>query len=168
MYPIHIPHLLRQPQATQIIHLDGAIPDLDALTPVKGQVKIRHGGTFLEVGVSAETIVNLTCDRCIQSYNYRLTLETSELIWLEAPTPETLPPERELAWEDLSEQLPPDGDFDVDAWLYEQFTLALPLQRLCGKDCQPPAVSQAEVAPTDRRWSALEILKEQLTTLPPA
>jgi len=163
MHSIYIPHLLRQPQATQIVYLDGPIPELETLMPVKGEVRIRHGGTFLEVWVRAETIVNLVCDRCTQSYNYRLELATTELIWLESEPEAPILAERELHWEDLSEHLPPEGHFELDTWLYEQFTLALPMQRLCGKSCQSPRPTSLSVdLSTDRRWSALEILKQQL------
>ena len=48
-------------------------------------MSIRHGGTFLEILAQAETIVTLTCDRCLQNYNYRLSIDTSEIIWLEEP-----------------------------------------------------------------------------------
>lgn len=171
MQSIYIPHLLQQPQRTQTLYLDGNIPHLETLTPVRGEMKIRHGGTFLEVGVEAETIVTLICDRCAQQYNDRLVLNTSELIWLdkEASQNANYPQEREVSWEDLSETLPPDGHFDIDTWLYEQFTLALPLRRLCGKDCRPPLTDPANQEiksnlekAVDHRWSALEILKQQL------
>ncbi|MEB3248425.1 MAG: DUF177 domain-containing protein, partial [Merismopediaceae bacterium] len=59
--------------------------------------------------------------------------------------------------------LPPDGHFDVENWIYQQFSLALPLRQLCGKNCQPPVVTAQEANPLDQRWSALEILKGQLS-----
>lgn len=164
MQPVYIPHLLQQPQRTQILHLDQLFPLLETLTPIRGEVKIRHGGTFLEVGIQAETIVTLTCDRCTQTYNDRLVLNTSELIWLENRQNELdYPQEREVSWEDLSESLPPDGHFDVENWIYQQFSLALPLRQLCGKNCQPPLVTSQDAEPLDQRWSALEILKEHLS-----
>jgi len=164
MQTIYIPHLLQHPQRTQILHLDQTLPLLDTLTPIRGELKIRHGGTFLEVGIQAETIVTLTCDRCTQTYNDRLVLNTSELIWLEERQNELdHPQEREVSWEDLSESLPPDGHFDVENWIYQQFSLALPLRQLCGKNCQPPVVTAQEATPLDQRWSALEILKGQLS-----
>lgn len=165
MQSLYIPHLLQQPQRTQILHLDCEVSGLETLTPIRGEMKVRHGGTFLEVGVQAETIVTMICDRCAQQYNDRLFLNTSELIWLdkETETPQPHSQEREIAWEDLSESLPSDGHFSVETWLYEQFTLAFPLRRLCGKDCQPPQVTDlASENSGDRRWSALEILKQQL------
>jgi uncharacterized protein len=161
--PIYLPHLLKQPRCTQLLAIDQAIADLITLTPVRGEVKVRHGGTFLEVTAQAETIVTLHCDRCAQSYNQRLALDTKEILWLDNQGENTLPvSERELSWDDLSEVLPPDGHFDVETWLYEQFNLALPLKNLCGKDCQAPQAPDDDADNGfDRRWAALADLKRQ-------
>lgn len=160
---IYIPHLLRLPGSSQIIPVDQAIANFASLTPVRGQLRVRHGGTFLEVGAEAETIVTLHCDRCAQGYNQKLCLQTKELLWLQRESEEAKATERELTWDDLSEALPPDGHFDGETWLYEQLNLALPLKNLCGKDCQPPLPGEEDGEPTiDQRWAALANLKQQL------
>ena len=82
MENIYIPHLLQLPQKTQTITLDDFIVELVTLTPLRGTVIIRHGGTFLEIIIKGEAIVNLICDRCLQQYNYRITLDVSENILL--------------------------------------------------------------------------------------
>lgn len=162
--PIYLPHLLKQPQSAQGFQVDQAIANLETLTPVRGTVQVRHGGTFLEVIAQVETIVTLHCDRCTQSYNQKLELDTKELLWLDRELETNPAPERELSWDDLSEVLAPDSHFDVENWLYEQLNLALPLKNLCGKDCQAPAVPGDE-SPNgfDRRWAALADLKQQLS-----
>ncbi|MBE9176295.1 DUF177 domain-containing protein [Synechocystis salina LEGE 06155] len=162
--PIYLPHLLKQPRSVQVLSVDQAIADLTTLTPVRGTVTVRHGGTFLEVTAEAETIVTLHCDRCAQSYNQRLALDTKEILWLDNQGENaSLGSERELSWDDLSEVLAPDGHFDVETWLYEQFNLALPLKNLCGKDCQaPPVPDDSTDNGFDHRWAALADLKQQL------
>lgn len=165
MQAIYIPHLLTAPNRTQTLILDDFVPELETLTPLRGKMMIRHGGTFLDVGVQGETIITLTCDRCLQQYNRRLSLDTSEIIWLnkDAELVDNYPQEREVAWEDLSENLSPHGHFDPQSWLYEQLSLAIPLRQLCGKDCQPPTTKTNDTKPTiDSRWSGLEALKRQL------
>ena len=164
MEAIYIPQLLRAPDRTEVISLEEFVPGFPSLTPIRGELRVRHGGNFLEVSLTAETILTLTCDRCLQQYNQRLSLDTSELIWLdkEEDSSQTYPQDREIVWEDLSETLSPDGYFSPDTWLYEQLSLALPLRRLCGKDCQPPANLVIGDAATDSRWSVLELLKQQL------
>ena len=167
MEAIYIPHLLKAPRRKAEIVVDDAIANLDTLVPVKGTIVVRHGGNFLEVISQAETITTLVCDRCLQHYNHRLAIDTSELIWLESELQNIaeLPTEREVSVEDLSETLPPNGHFDPEAWLYEQLSLALPLRKVCGKDCPGATVKTTqEDNHVDSRWSSLAALKEQLNS----
>ena len=165
MEAIYIPHLLKAPKRKAEIVVNDAIADLDTLVTVKGRVVVRHGGNFLEVTSQAETITTLVCDRCLQHYNHRLAIDTSELIWLESELEhlEDIPTEREVSIEDLSETLPPNGHFDPEAWLYEQLSLALPLRKVCGENCPGTTVKAIkEENRVDSRWSSLAALKEQL------
>ncbi len=165
MEAIYIPNLLKAPKRQVEIIVNDNIGDLDTLVPVKGAISVRHGGNFLEVASHAETITTLVCDRCLQHYNHRLVIDTSELIWLESELENIadLPTEREVSLDDLSETLPPNGHFDPEAWLFEQLSLALPLRKVCGGDCPGADI---EAIPTenhlDSRWSSLAVLKEQL------
>ena len=165
MEAIYIPHLLKAPDRTVEVIVDGTITGLDTLVPVKGTVVVRHGNNFLEVMSQTETITTLICDRCLQHYNHRLVIDTSELIWLESELENIadIPTEREVLLEDLSETLPPNGHFDPETWLFEQLSLALPLRKVCGEDC-PGATTKAttEDSYIDSRWSSLAALKEQL------
>lgn len=141
MKAIYIPQLLKAYEKKQEIIIDKLISSLESLTPVRGNMQIRHGGTFLEVSAQAETIITLTCDRCLKQYNYKLSINTSELIWLdkEATQEKDYPLEREISIEDLAESLSHTGHFEPETWLYEQLCLAMPLKQLCSKDCpQPP------------------------------
>ncbi|PSF35597.1 metal-binding protein [Aphanothece hegewaldii CCALA 016] len=165
MDAIYIPHLLKATDHKRVILLDDFISELETLTPIRGKLAIRHGGTFLDVFVQAETIITLTCDRCLQQYNHRISLQTSEIIWLDdnADQDKYIPLEREVPMEDLSETLPSDGHFDPEIWLYEQLSLTMPLQKLCGKDCQPPLITLEDSKPNiDSRWASLEAFKKQL------
>ncbi len=167
MEVIYIPQLLKAPDRTEEITLDEPIAGLNTLTPVKGAIVITHGGTYLEVSAKAETIITVVCDRCLANYNHRLSLETREIIWLDenADKQETLPNlEKEVTLEDLSEKLHPRGYFDPDSWLYEQLSLAMPLQKLCGTDCQGTAIATSDTQPViDSRWATLAALKKKLS-----
>ena len=166
MEAIYIPQLLKLRERKEEFKFQEPISGLNTLTPVKGVMSIRHGGTFLEILAQAETIVTLTCDRCLQNYNHRLSVNTSEIIWLEEQkeTPDSFLAEKEVSLEDLSETLPPNGYFKPDVWLYEQLSLAMPMQKICGQDCQgvdsPAEINEPKI---DSRWSSLAALKEQLS-----
>jgi uncharacterized protein len=167
MEAIHIPRIAKAPEQKEVIQFQESILDLQTLTPVRGRMTLKHRGNYLEVLAKAETIVTLTCHRCLQQYNYRLAIDTSEIIWLDefADRPYTGPLERETPLEDLTEKLSPQGYFQPDVWLYEQLCLAMPLRQLCDRDCQGVLQDNVDAieSPIDRRWQALEALKKQLS-----
>ena len=165
---IHLPQLLKAPDCTEVLNFSDNISELETLTPVKGWMKLIHQGAYLDVSASADTIVTLCCDRCLQQYNHRLTIEASEMIWFQTKSDEELyepGTEIEVALEDLVETLEPDGDFEPEAWIYEHLCLALPQRKLCDQNCGgieiPNDASHSKQA-TDHRWAALEALKNQL------
>jgi uncharacterized protein len=162
---IYIPQLLKAPQKTERLELRDFVSGLESLNPVRGEMKVYHGGTYLEVTVKADTIVTLTCDRCLKQYNHRLAVETVELIWLEeiSDSSDLLPLEREVQLDDLTETLDPQGYFDPEAWLYEQLSLEMPMRSLCGEDCEGlPKTNPSETETAiDSRWASLESLKKQ-------
>ncbi len=159
---IFIPQLLKMPERTYEFQLNDYISELETLTPVKGSFRVTHSHNYLEITLKADTILTLTCDRCLQTFNYRLTVDTTEIILLQHPPDNfSLPLEREIVTEDLSETLPPNGELIVQSWIYEQLSLAMPLRNLCGNDCQPPSPEEDnnDEITKDDRWSALASLK---------
>jgi uncharacterized protein len=171
METLFIPHLLRCQDHTLKIPVDQFVLDLETLTPVRGQVVVRHQGNFLNVSATADTIINLTCHRCLQQYNQRLRLDTHEIIWLDETANHDYdgPIERRVDFEDLVESLTPNGHFSPEEWLYEQLCLALPLRQLCSPDCagvvqnDAPAPATTPTSSLDSRWGSLESLKNQLS-----
>lgn len=165
---VYIPQLLQQPEKTLTLELDGHLPNLETLIPVRGEVQVTHQATYLAVKGFAETIVTLTCHRCLKNYNHRISIAPTELIWLQAdPDPASLPLEREVLMEDLTETLPPTGYFDPTTWIYEQICLALPQRQLCDEDCPGIALpsdtaGSQDKLPVDHRWAALAQLQRQL------
>lgn len=166
MKAIYIPQLLKAPEQTEEVPVQEYVLDLETLTPVQGMVRVSHRGTYLEVAATAEAIMTLTCDRCLQQYNHRVTVDASELIWLEERSEEDeIDLEREVALDDLVETLEPNGYFQPSEWLYEQLCLAIPQRQLCDQNCQGIPVQNAipESSPlVDERWASLKNLKNNL------
>lgn len=167
MEAIYIPQLARALEQTERLSVCDYLPNLETLTPVQGEVVVSHRGNYLEVKGRAEAIVTLTCDRCLQQYNHRVTVNTSELIWLQKaeddPDADLL--EREIAFEDLVETLDPEGYFQPTGWLYEQFCLAIPPRQLCDSRCPGIQIDSEETEPPtaiDRRWASLESFRKNL------
>jgi uncharacterized protein len=174
MENIFIPHLLRCVDHTLKIPVDQTVLDLETLTPVRGEMAIRHQGNYLDVSAQADAIINLTCHRCLKQYNQRLQLDANEVIWLDdrADDPYDGPIERKVDFDDLVESVPPDGHFDPENWLYEHLCLALPQRQLCSNDCPgvvPDLVVAEEVVEAaekenllDNRWGSLAALRDKL------
>lgn len=168
MDKIYIPQLLQQTEHTLEVDINNHLPDLETLTPVRGTVTITHEGTYLAVKGEAETIITLTCHRCLQNYNYRVAADPKELIWLQTtPDSASLPLEQEVGMDELVETLPPDGYFYPQTWLYEQICLALPQRQICRPDCggievTAPANSAQPESAIDSRWAVLTQLQRQL------
>jgi uncharacterized protein len=172
MQPLHIPQLANRQDRTLEIIVDTLIPEFATLTPVRGKIIVKHGGTFLDVAAQAETIITLKCDRCLQQYNHKLVLDTTEIIWLEEPAeePDRKGMEIRTDLDELVDSLSPEGHFDPTVWLYEQLCLSLPLRQLCATDCAgiiPPSEPDPEPSEAqqllDSRWGILGTLKHQIS-----
>ncbi|MGB2925051.1 MAG: YceD family protein [Limnothrix sp.] len=167
MERIFIPRLLKAPQQQEQFAFEENLADLETLTPVRGEILVAHRQTYLEVAAEAETIVTLTCDRCLQNYNTRLQVDKTELLWLQRPEDiETLPSEREVGLDELEEAVDPHGYFEPETWLYEQFCLEMPLRKVCDSENCPGAdqSTEEETPKIDHRWAKLADLKQQLSS----
>jgi uncharacterized protein len=170
MENIYIPHLTRHQDHTLKIPIDQTILDLETLTPVRGKMTIQHQGSYLAVSAQADSIITLTCNRCLCQYNQRLELDASEVIWLDDNIEDVNdgPIERKVDFDDLVESLPPDGHIDPETWLYEHLCLALPLRPLCNEDCAGLVGTKSEVeveepgSIVDGRWGSLAALRDKL------
>lgn len=167
MDAIYIPQLAQASKPIEDIVVKEFLPGLHTLTPVRGNICVQHRGNYLEVSVKAEAIMTLTCNRCLRQYNHRVSIDTSEIIWLdeEANIDQEFLAEREVPLDELVETLSPYGYFHPSVWLYEQMCLEIPQRQLCDEKC--PGIEQnqnskTEDKPIDSRWASLQSLKKQL------
>jgi uncharacterized protein len=164
--PIQISRLQRLREQTETLEFNEPFEDLETLIPVKGKVRVIHKGNYLDVEGQAETIVTLSCHRCLQQFNHRLQMATAEMIWLTEgdalPNVNDLPLDEDLDVDAMVESLPKDGSFDVGGWVYEQLCLALPQRQLCDANCTGIELQTIARQPADRRWVGLEVLRDQL------
>lgn len=165
--------LLAQGQSWQV---DQPIAGLDSLTPVQGSIQACHHRTALEITATAETIITLCCDRCLQHYNHALRVEVHELVELRGEGSgsgerldhaclgvaggdlESIRLDGLAGGQDLDDRLDPNGSFDPEHWLFEQLSLQLPLVNRCGDDCPGPARWSSDPVGVDPRWAALASL----------
>ena len=171
MIPGLEPVPLRELQALGSIReweFEGQLEELTSLTPVRGTIRAEHRGNILEVSGSAQTIVCLCCDRCLNQFNRKLYMGTTELIWLgdsEAAAEMTEEGLDASSVDGLVECLDPRGSFQPERWVFEQLSLQLPAVNFCGDGCpgMPQLVNQelsGSVTPSaDPRWQALLSLR---------
>lgn len=130
--------------------IEQPIAGLATLTPVRGELRATHLGNVLEVQGSAEAIVTLCCDRCLQHFNQTLSTASTELIWIGGAEPAADGEDRSLI-----ERLDPRGNFDPEHWIFEQLNLQLPIVNHCGSHCPGPATWSSSSSAIDPRWQAL-------------
>ncbi len=159
---IRLDDLRRAPHQTIHTEFRQFIDGFDSLAPVEGQVQVVHGGSFLSVKGQASTIVTLTCHRCLQQFNHRLSLEFEEILILEEAPQDPLPLDLEIDSEDLAERIDPHGTFDLADWVYQNLYLQMPERMACRSDCGGVALDPCLEEPVqDPRWAALRALKSE-------
>jgi uncharacterized protein len=160
MESIFIPHIPQAPERTVTIEFKEFLADFASLTPVQGWLKVIHKGNYLEVSAEVDTIITLSCPRCLQQFNYRLSIAPAEMIWLnDQVQPEEELFDQDLSMDELMETLSPNGHFDPTQWIYEQLSLEIPQRQLCQQDCEGIEVDLDSTVVVDRRWAALDSLK---------
>ncbi|MDX2271710.1 MAG: DUF177 domain-containing protein [Cyanobacteriota bacterium] len=161
--PIRLDDLQRLPRQTYTQTFQQFIEGFASLIPVTGQVAITHRGNFLQANGQANTIVTLSCHRCLQQFNHRLAIQFEEILWIEDPAAHPLPQELEIAPEDLMERIAPHAEFDLTDWVYQHLYLQLPDHLACRADCPGIPVSASPSPPpqpsVDPRWAALRRLQ---------
>ncbi|NJO45726.1 MAG: DUF177 domain-containing protein [Oscillatoriales cyanobacterium RM1_1_9] len=165
MDAIYIPHLLKSQNRSIKFQFSEMLSGLETLTPVRGEMAVIHQNTYLEVVARAEAIVTLVCHRCLNQYNHRLVIDTSEIIWLANSTGSETEIEVETPLEELVEILSPEGYFEPGDWVYQNLCLIMPLQQLCDGPCEIPNQNpgtEGREKGIDSRWAALADLKQQL------
>lgn len=112
------------------------LEEFPSLIPIEGKISAEHQGNFLAVKANFKTIVNLTCDRCLKSYNHKLKYEGEELIWIKQKQCSSSISERQDYLDDnLIEFIEPNSSFDPRSWIYDQLNLQMPLLNVCGELC---------------------------------
>ena len=153
--------------------VDGYLDDLQSLTPLRGKVIAEHQGDMLSVKGDIETVVNLSCDRCLSSFNKQLGFNEQELIWIRETYPKEISSSKDMSFtlpDSMIEVISPTKEFDPERWIFEHLNLRLEPINLCGSNCPGPAkLSSPKAAQNikhtshcsedfDPRWSTLKKL----------
>jgi uncharacterized protein len=155
--------LFRHPGVLHPLHLAGRISELALSTTrlaaddVEADVVLEaQGDTVTATGTVTAGWVG-ECRRCLEPTSGTVTVELSEVFEAEPVEGETYPLGRD--------------DVDLEPAIREALALALPLAPVCREDCAGPdpeahpvtaaiddADDEADGAPADPRWAALDAL----------
>lgn len=172
---ISIDELRAQPQQRLNLNFKESIEGLNAVKPVLGDLVAAAHLTSIHVSGNVQTLLKLTCHRCLGPYFLNINLALDENI-LETPPEDwsaAASKEKELTAIDFVEYLAEDGTLDITDLVYQAVTLATPVTCLCGEDCPGPAFPdrdghssslnssnqvQNETDQIDPRWKNLKSL----------
>ena len=165
--PLPIPELRALPEGKHW-QVDQPIADLSSLTPVRGDLRIVHHGTAIEVSATVDTIVTLTCARCLHDFNAPIHADVRELLEFSGEPSRHPEGSAEALADDQDERIDPRGNFDPERWLFEHLSLRLPLVNRCGDDCPGPPCWSSSPTEADPRWAALRSLSPQSSSPSPS
>lgn len=130
---ISLDELRTYPQHKAIVDFKESIDELSAVKPVLGEISISLNESGVRVSGKVQTLLKLSCHRCLRSYFHIMVVELDER-FVYASLLET-PRERELRGDDFVEVIPKDGIIDISDVIRQALTLATPTYCLCGDEC---------------------------------
>ncbi len=141
---INIDDLRAVPQQRLNLSFKESFEGLDAVKPVLGEFTVSANVTGIRLNGVVQTLLKLTCHRCLRPYFLSLNIPVDE--WFPEWTPQSkdVKREHELLAEDFVECLGQDGTLDIGDVVYQAVTLATPVSCLCGDNCPGPAFPSNE------------------------
>ncbi len=131
--PIYIKDLISL-SSPKLWEIYGYIDSIKTASPISGSLSAWTEGQALKVKGNLQTILDLICDRCLQTFKHNLKFDIEELICIKGNRPYM-----EIIQEDyFADYLDPNSTFNPERWIFEQFSLQMPLLNICGSDCTAP------------------------------
>lgn len=137
---ISLEELRSQPQQRLLVGFKENVPGLDAVKPVIGDVALTLGSWGVQVSGRVQTLLKLTCHRCLRAYFQSLNVDLDERLVYDQDLLNDRR-ERELTRDDFVEVIPESGVLDISDIVYQAVTLATPTYCLCGAECPGPSLS---------------------------
>ena len=110
------------------------LKDLKVLKPFTGNLKLIKRGFEVTVEGHISGTVELTCDRCLENFEY--SIEQDFKILLLPKSTLNLQEEKELTSEDLEVSFYENSFISFFDILQEEILLALPYRNLCNENCR--------------------------------
>ena len=101
---------------------------------ISADLEIKSLGQFIEVSGTAQGKLKLTCDRCLNEYEYDLDIDIDET-FAKYSLQDEYSQEFELQRGQFITDLNGEKEIDIYDLLYQSVILALPNKKVCGINC---------------------------------
>ena len=132
MTKILIEDIEKEPNKTLFYEFDEFMEEFGA--DIYADLELKSLGQFIEISGTAQGNLKLTCDRCLQEYDYELDIEIEETFAKQSLQDE-YSQEFELTRGQFITDLNGADEIDIYDLLYQSVTLALPNKKVCGINC---------------------------------
>ena len=101
---------------------------------ISADLELKSLGQFIEISGNAQGKIKLTCDRCLNEYEYNLDIEIEET-FAKHSLQDEYSQEFELQRGQFITDLNGEKEIDIYDLLYQSVILALPNKKVCGISC---------------------------------
>ncbi len=157
MHKILIEDIEFEPNKTLHYSFDDCIEELNC--NLKAELDLKSIGGFVEVTGSAKGKMNLTCDRCLNEFEYNLDIDIEET-YAKQSLQEEYGQELELKRGQFITDLNGEDEIDIYDLLYQSVILSLPNKKVCGINCNEGMfVSDEDIKVHDDRMDVFKTIK---------
>ena len=132
MTKILIEDIEKEPNKTMFYEFDEYMEEFDA--DIYADLELKSLGQFIEVSGTAQGKLKLTCDRCLQEFDYDLDIDIEETFAKQSLQDE-YSQEFELSRGQFIIDLNGEKEIDIYDLLYQSVILQLPNKKVCGINC---------------------------------
>ena len=126
---------------------------------ISAELDLKSLGDFIEITGRAEGKLKLTCDRCLNEYEYDLDIDIEET-YAKNTLQDEYGQEFELSRGQFITDLNGEEEIDIYDLLYQSVILSLPNKKVCGINCNEGMfMSDEDIKPHDSRMDVFKNIK---------
>ena len=126
---------------------------------ISAELDLKSLGDFIEITGRAEGKLKLTCDRCLNEYEYDLDIDIEET-FAKNTLQDEYGQEFELSRGQFITDLNGEEEIDIYDLLYQSVILSLPNKKVCGINCNEGMfMSDEDIKPHDSRMDVFKNIK---------
>ena len=157
MTKILIEDIEKEPNKTMFYEFDEYMEEFGA--DIYADLELKSLGQFIEVSGTAQGKLKLTCDRCLQEFDYDLDIDIQET-YAKHSLQDEYSQEFELQRGQFIIDLNGEKEIDIYDLLYQSVILALPNKKVCGINCNEGMfVSEDDIKIHDDRMDVFKTIK---------